>query len=103
MSPTRRPSDLSTHRKSNRPLYLLGYIPQHGRVYLADKDVNVYSYNLSLSLVEYQTAVLRGDMDAANEILPSIPKEQRTKVATFLEGRGMRLLSFTAFHAHFIT
>lgn len=48
----------------------------------------MFSYALSLSLVEYQTAVLRGDMDAANEILPNIPKEQRTKVATFLEGRG---------------
>ena len=71
-----------------RPLFLLGYIPQHSRIYLADKDVNVYSYALSLSLVEYQTAVLRGDMDAAAEILPSIPKEQRSKVASFLEGRG---------------
>lgn len=72
----------------SRALYLLGYIPAHNRVYLADKDVNAFSYALSLSLVEYQTAVLRGDMDAAEEILPNIPKEQRSKVATFLEGRG---------------
>ena len=50
----------------------------------------MYSYSLSLSMVEYQTAVLRGDMDAANEILPSIPKEHRNKIATFLEGRGTR-------------
>ena len=55
-----------------------------------DKDVNVFSYSLSLSMVEYQTAVLRGDMDAANEILPSIPKEHRNKIASFLEGRGKR-------------
>ena len=71
-----------------RPLYLLGYMPAHNRVYLVDKDVNVYSYSLSLSLVEYQTAVLAGDMDTANELLPSIPKEHRNKIATFLEGRG---------------
>ena len=70
------------------PLYILGYIPAHNRVYLADKDVNVYGYALSLSVVEYQTAVLRGDMDAAAEILPSLPKEQLNKVARFLEGRG---------------
>lgn len=70
-------------------MYLLGYIPSHNRVYLADKDVNVFSYSLSLSLVEYQTAVLRGDMDSAAEILPTVPREQRTKVATFLEGKGM--------------
>ena len=57
-------------------------------MYLADKDLNVYSYALSLALVEYQTAVLRGDMDAAEEILPTIPKEQRNRVASFLEGKG---------------
>jgi coatomer subunit beta' len=69
-------------------MYLLGYLPSHNRVYLADKTMAVYGYALSLSLVEYQTAVLRGDMDAAAEILPSIPKEQRNRVARFLEARG---------------
>jgi coatomer subunit beta' len=68
--------------------YLLGYIPRNGRVYLADKEVNVVSYALSLSLVEYQTVVLRGDMDAANEMLSTIPVEQLSKVARFLEGQG---------------
>ncbi|EMD40312.1 hypothetical protein CERSUDRAFT_110917 [Gelatoporia subvermispora B] len=75
------------------PLYLLGYLPAHNRVYLADKDVNVYAYSLSLTLVEYQTAVLRGDMDAAEEILPTVPKEQRSKIASFLEGRGLKELA----------
>ena len=70
-------------------MYLMGYIPSHNRVYLADKDVNVYSYALSLNLVEYQTAVLRGDMDAAAEILPSLPPDQLNKVARFLESRGL--------------
>jgi len=75
------------------PLYLMGYLPAHSRVYLADKDVNVYAYALALSLVEYQTAVLRGDMEAAEEILPTIPKEQRNKVARFLEGRDLKELA----------
>jgi len=69
-------------------MYLLGYIPTHNRVYLVDKDVKVYGYSLSLNLIEYQTAVLRGDMEAAEEILPTIPKEQQNKVARFLEARG---------------
>ena len=69
-------------------MYLLGYIPTHNRVYLADKDVNVYAFSLSLNLIEYQTAILRDDMETANEILPTIPKEQRNKVARFLEARG---------------
>lgn len=67
---------------------LLGYIPAHNRVYVADKDMNVYGYALALSVIEYQTAVLRGDMDAAGEILPTVPKDQLNKVARFLEGRG---------------
>ena len=44
-------------------MYLLGYIPTHNRTYLVDKDVKVYGYSLSLNLIEYQTAVLRGDME----------------------------------------
>ena len=70
-------------------MYLLGYIPTHNRVYLVDKDVKVYGYSLSLNLIEYQTAVLRGDMNVAEEILPSVPKEQQNKVARFLEARGL--------------
>ena len=70
-------------------MYILGYIPTHNRVYLANKDVNVYGYSLSLNLIEYQTAILRDDLDTAAEILPTIPKEQRNKVARFLETRGV--------------
>ncbi|KAJ7281800.1 coatomer protein [Mycena rebaudengoi] len=75
------------------PLFLLGYIPAHNRVYLADKDVNIYSYSLSLSVVEYQTAVLRGDMEAAAELLPTLPKDQLNKVARFLEGKDLKELA----------
>ncbi len=31
-------------------------------------------YTLLLSLIEYKTLVMRGDYDAANEILPNIPQ-----------------------------
>ncbi|KAG8219095.1 coatomer WD associated region-domain-containing protein [Butyriboletus roseoflavus] len=78
---------------SDIPMYILGYIPAHNRVYLADKDMNVYGYALSLSVVEYQTAVLRGDMEAADKILPTLPKEQFNKVARFLEGRDLKELA----------
>ena len=69
-------------------MYLVGYIPAHNRVYVADKNLNIYGYSLSLSYVEYQTAILRGDLDAANEILPNVPIEQRNKLARFLESQG---------------
>ncbi len=32
------------------------------------------SYTLLLSLIEYKTLVLREDMEAAQQLLPSIPK-----------------------------
>jgi coatomer subunit beta' len=68
--------------------YLLGYITRDGRVYLADKDINIISYALNLYVVEYQTVVLRGDMEAAEEMLATIPADQIPKVARFLEGQG---------------
>lgn len=57
--------------------------------------MHVYAYALSLNVVEYQTAVLRGDMDSATEILPSLPKDQLNKVARFLEARGASPFSST--------
>jgi len=74
----------------DQPMYLLGYLPRDGKAYIADKDVNVVSYALSLSVVEYQTLVLRGDMDTAAEVLAGIPDDQKNKIARFLEGQGYK-------------
>ncbi|KAM6582200.1 hypothetical protein CsatB_009202 [Cannabis sativa] len=73
----------------DRPMYLLGYLANQSRVYLIDKDFNVMGYTLLLSLIEYKTLVMRGDLDRANQILPTIPPEQFNSVARFLESRGM--------------
>lgn len=48
------------------------------------------SYSLHLSIINYQTAVLRGDFETANKILPSIPQEQRNRVAHFLDAQGLK-------------
>ncbi|KAG9050527.1 hypothetical protein FS837_004711 [Tulasnella sp. UAMH 9824] len=77
----------------DNPMYLLGYMPAQNRIFLVDKQVNLYSFSLSLSLVEYQTAILRGDLDAAAEILPSVPADQRNRVARFLETQGQKQLA----------
>lgn len=74
----------------DQPMYLLGYLPRDGRAYVADKDVAVTSYALSLSVVEYQTLVLRGDMETAAELLEDISKDQKNKIARFLEGQGYK-------------
>ncbi|XP_031091224.1 coatomer subunit beta'-1-like [Ipomoea triloba] len=73
----------------DRPMYLLGYLANQSRVYLIDKEFNVIGYTLLLSLIEYKTLVMRGDLERANEVLSSIPKEHHNSVARFLESRGM--------------
>ncbi|CDM27624.1 hypothetical protein DTO013E5_2702 [Penicillium roqueforti] len=74
----------------DQPMYILGYLPRDGRIYLADKDVNAVSFSLSLSMLEYQTVVLRGDMEMASELLKDVPQDQMNKVARFLEGQGYK-------------
>lgn len=71
-------------------MYILGFIQRDERIYLADKDVNVTSFALSLPVLEYQTLVLQEEMDAAAEILGSVPADQLNKVARFLEGQGYK-------------
>uniref|UniRef100_A0AC34GFA3 Coatomer WD associated region domain-containing protein n=1 Tax=Panagrolaimus sp. ES5 TaxID=591445 RepID=A0AC34GFA3_9BILA len=45
---------------------------------------------LLLSVLEYQTAVMRRDFDLADKLLNKIPKDQRTRVAHFLEKQGFK-------------
>eukprot|EP00270_Netrium_digitus_P003979 TRINITY_DN1483_c0_g1_i2.p1 TRINITY_DN1483_c0_g1~~TRINITY_DN1483_c0_g1_i2.p1 ORF type:complete len:684 (-),score=220.98 TRINITY_DN1483_c0_g1_i2:13-1824(-) len=73
----------------DRPMYLLGYLAAQNRVYLIDKEFNVISYTLLLSLIEYKTFVLRGDMEGAEAVLPNIPQDHLNSVAHFLEARGL--------------
>ncbi|KAJ1404091.1 WD40/YVTN repeat-like-containing domain superfamily [Sesbania bispinosa] len=81
--------EVTTMFHLDRPMYLLGYLANQSRVYLIDKEFNVMGYTLLLSLIEYKTLVMRGDLERANEVLPSIPKEHHNSVARFLESRGM--------------
>ncbi|XP_055335267.1 coatomer subunit beta'-like [Paramacrobiotus metropolitanus] len=74
----------------DRTMYLIGYIPKENRIYLVDKDLNVVSYLCLLSVLEYQTAVMRRDFATADRVLPTVPKEQRTRVAQFLEKQGFK-------------
>nr|XP_053654224.1 coatomer subunit beta'-like isoform X2 [Cherax quadricarinatus] len=74
----------------DRTLYLIGYIPKDNRLYLGDKELNVVSYELLVSVLEYQTAVMRRDFDTADRVLPTIPPAHRTRVAHFLEKQGFK-------------
>lgn len=74
----------------DRTMYLLGYVAKENRLYLCDKELNVVSYSLLLSVLEYQTAVMRQDFATADRVLPMIPAEYRTRVAHFLEKQGFK-------------
>lgn len=74
----------------DRVMYILGYIAKDDRLYLGDKELNVSSYSLLLSVLEYQTAVMRRDFETADKVLPTVPRDQRTRVAHFLEKQGFK-------------
>ncbi|ORX33386.1 coatomer WD associated region-domain-containing protein [Kockovaella imperatae] len=79
----------------DQPIYLLGYLAAHNRLYVTDKDMNISSYALSLTVIEYQTAILRGDLEGAEAMLPSIPSDQRNRIARFLEAQDLRELALS--------
>jgi hypothetical protein len=70
------------------PMCPLGYILTHNEVYLVDKTVDPHAYGISPSIVGYQTAVFRGDMDATSKLLPEIPARHKNRVDRFLELQG---------------
>lgn len=74
----------------DKEMYMLGYLPRDNRVYLADRDIHVTSYQISIEVLEFQTLVLRGELDEAKTaILPNIEgKENLLKISRFLEGQG---------------
>eukprot|EP00879_Flechtneria_rotunda_P019952 GHRR01020972.1.p1 GENE.GHRR01020972.1~~GHRR01020972.1.p1 ORF type:complete len:816 (+),score=351.64 GHRR01020972.1:464-2911(+) len=71
------------------PMYLLGYLAAQSRVYLIDREFNIVSYTLLLSLIEFKTLVMRDQLSQALELLPNIPTEQRNGLARFLEAKGL--------------
>lgn len=73
---------------------VLGYLAKEDRVYLVDKSLNIIAYKVMLAVLQYQTAVMRGDFDAANTLLPNIPESEYTKVARFLESQGFKEEAF---------
>lgn len=79
----------------NKPMYILGYNKSTQRVYLSDRDGLVVSYELSLALLDIESQVLRGDIEAAVSTLENskINESQRNKIAHFLEAQGHKELA----------
>lgn len=73
----------------SKEMYLLGYLARDSKVYLADRDIHIYGYEISLEVLEFQTLTLRGELQEALEsILPNIDdRDTVCKIARFLEGQ----------------
>ncbi|KAI0465053.1 hypothetical protein LJB42_000271 [Komagataella kurtzmanii] len=77
----------------DKNVFLLGYLPRDNKIYVVDKNANVVSYHLSLNVLEYETVVLRGDLEHANEILKTIPESELPQVVKFLDKQGYKELA----------
>jgi len=83
-------SEIITLQHLDRPMYIVGYIKKDNRVYLIDREFSIVSFSLLLSVLEYQTAVVRRDFEAAATHLPSVPREEYNRIARFLEAQGFK-------------
>lgn len=72
----------------DRVQYVLGYMPEQSKIYLIDKDLNVSPFTLHMSLIDYQSAILRKDFSAAEGFFKQLPESMHTRVARFLENQG---------------
>ena len=65
--------EVVTLQHLDRPLHIVGYLPKENRIYLLDRDDAVVSYQLLLSVLNYQTAVVRRDLVEVAAAPPSPP------------------------------
>ncbi|KAJ1504650.1 Coatomer subunit beta' [Coelomomyces lativittatus] len=78
----------------DNPMYLLGYLPSEQRLYYCDKEVNIYSWQLPVAVIQFQTAVLHQQFDLAKTFLPTISTSEKNKLAQFLEKQGHNEMAF---------
>merc|ERR1719498_1652653 len=72
----------------DRTQYLLGYMPDQSKLYFVDRELNIVPQTLHLSLVEYQSAIMRKVFDAATKFFETLPESRHNRVARFLENQG---------------
>uniref|UniRef100_A0A7S1KUN6 Coatomer subunit beta' n=1 Tax=Percolomonas cosmopolitus TaxID=63605 RepID=A0A7S1KUN6_9EUKA len=72
----------------DKSYFLLGFISKYNRVYLMDKEYNIVSYQLHVSVMQYEAAIVAGDWDLAKQHLDEVPKEFYNKLAQFLDRQG---------------
>lgn len=70
---------------ADKKQHILGYDGKQNRLYLVDKNLNIYAHRLLLSMMNFQVCILNDQIDQAKSYLPSIPDSYHGKLAKFLE------------------
>ena len=73
---------------ADKKYFILGYDGKQNRLYLIDKSLNIVSYSLLLSLINYQAAILNDDIHGAQAFFKDIPDTFHSKLAKFLEANN---------------
>ena len=71
-------------------MYLLGFLAKDNRLYLIDKEFAIISFSLHMSVLEYQTAIVRGEDEVAASVLETIPEGSLQDIAKFWRVRVAR-------------
>lgn len=73
---------------TDKKYFILGYDQKQNRLYLTDKSLNIVSYSLLVSLVNFQSAILSDDLHGAQQFFKDIPEAFHSKLAKFLEANN---------------
>mmetsp|Transcript_25302 Transcript_25302/g.19054 ORF Transcript_25302/g.19054 Transcript_25302/m.19054 type:complete len:232 (-) Transcript_25302:572-1267(-) len=79
---------------TDKKFFIIGYDSKQNRLYLVDKSLNIVSYSLLLSLVNYQAAILDNDLHGAAQFFKDIPVAYHSKLAKFLEANDQKEKAF---------
>ena len=70
---------------ADKKQFILGYDSKVNRLYMVDKNFNIYSYSLILAVVCYQASIMNGEVEEAQKYFNQIPETHYNKIAKFLE------------------
>ena len=79
---------------ADKKQFILGYDGKQNRLYLVDKNFNICSYSLLISVVNYQSAIMNEDLHGAELYFKDIPESHYTKLAKFLEANERKDMAF---------
>lgn len=79
---------------TDRKKFLLGYVPSQNRVYLIDKSCAVISFEVLISVTEYQSLMVNQQYEKALNILSNIPEKYMDKLAKFLDSIDLKEAAF---------